>query len=486
MILIVPSIIANIFGGYEQSINLSRNRFEQMRSKRQGNAQKFYEDFCYKLIRDYSAFGEDAKIRGMKTEIQRFFNDDKITFAAVDGTNYKQKMEDYMIFFGGAYAVKGEINFQDSPPRTRYKKWSSKEDVSMVAYVPIPYADLNDISEDQFIMIPDKERFDLLSIDTKLMQLAEIFLLYTIIDNPNYHPDFVIWDHSMSGVMASNELVPEVINMVDNIVMGSKINYQDVVIAFSHPHNESLDIPEMRHVEPYNYILRKLMKDRSINLSEVESEQGIKKEIILNKIRKYLLRSPNDEGSIATLENDILSINPKWLNSWSNSITFFKNFCQRLFNEKDSSVLIYERFAENDEKREHWISPTDLTYLIAIGIRAVTELAWQNKVMLVGIVKDSASTYFSQKYLGTMRHIGAPDYTFEDVLLPWSDRLFLQALPQMNDAFNSPWSTIEFDSVFMTLHVQRGENGAPEIVGVKGNILNNERLFFSFFSSILS
>jgi len=450
-----------------------------MRSKRQANAQKFYEDFCHKLIRDYSNFDQESKIRSLKTEINRFFNSDKITFAAVDGTNYKQKMEDYMIFFGGAYAVKGEIDFQDNPPRTRYKKWSSKEDVSMVAYVPIPFADLNDISEGQFIMTPDKERFDLLSIDTKLMQLAEIFLLYTIIDNPNYHPDFVIWDHSMSSVMASTELPPENINMVDNTVMGSKINYQDIVISFSHPYNENLDIPKVRIVETYNYILRRLMKDRKIDLNEIETNSGIKKEIILNKIRRYLLQSPNNEGPIAKLEGNILQIEHKWLNSWNNSLSFFKNFCQRLFNDKDSSVLIYERFDDNGIRREQWISPTDLTYLISIGIRAVSELAWQNKVMLVGIVKDSTSTYFSQKYLGTMRYVEAPGYTFEDILLPWSDRLFLQTLPQMNEAFTSPWSTIEFDSVFMTLHVQKNiENGQPEIAGVKGNIINNERLFF--------
>jgi len=449
-----------------------------MRTTRQKNAQKFYEDFFKNLIVDYSDFEKDDKRRKLKGSVRRFFNSDKVNFAAVDGTNFKEQMEDFMIFFGGAYAVKGEINFEGNPPVTKYHKWSSKEDVSMVAYVPIPYADLNDISEGQFILQPDKERFNLLYIDTKLMQLAEIFLLYTIIDNPTYHPDFVIWDQSMSGVMASNELHPEDINMIDNKIMGTKVSYQDVVITFSHPFDEILDIPQMRIVESYNYILRRLMKDRSIDLDKLAQENGINKNIIYNKIRKYLLEQHSKEEPIATKDNDILKINPKWLNSWNDSISLFKNFCQRLFNDKDSSVLIYERFDDNGIKREQWISPTDLTYLIAIGIRVVTELAWKNKVMLVGIVKDSASTYLSQKYLGVMRQINAPGYKFEDILLPWSDRIFLQSLPQMNEEIKSPWSTLEFDSVFMTLHVQKNlDSGKPEIVGVKGNIINNERLF---------
>lgn len=474
----MPSIISNIFGGYEQSVSLSRSRFENMRTTRQENAQKFYNDFFKNLLINYSDFEKEDKRRKLKSALRQIFNSDKVNFAAVDGTNFKEQMEDFMIFFGGAYAVKGEINFVDNPPVTRYKKWSSKEDVSMVAYVPIPYADLNDISDNQFIMAPDRERFDLLSIHTKLMQLAEIFLLYTIIDNPTYHPDFVIWDQSMSGVMASNELRAEKINMVDNTVMGFKINYQDIVVTFSHPYENNLDVPKLRNVESYNYILRRLMKERQLDIDKLAKENGIGKALVFNKINNYLLKEHSGTQPIAKREGDIIKLNPRWINSWNDSMSLFKNFCQRLFNDKDASVLIYERFDEYGKRQEHWISPTDLTYLIAIGIRAVTELVWKNKVMLVGIVKDSTSAYLSQKYLGVMREIKAPNYDFKDILLPWSDRLFLQSLPQTNEEIKSPWSTIEFDSVFMTLHVQRNPIiGKPEIVGVQGNIINNERLY---------
>lgn len=474
----MPSIISNIFGGYKQSLDLTRQRFENMSTKRQQNAQKFYQSFFKNMMIDYSHFKDESKRRQLKTVVRQIFNSDKITFAAVDGTNFKEAMEDYMIFFGGAYAVKGEINFEGDPPITKYKKWSSKEDISMVAYVPVPYADLNDISENQFIMEPDKDRFDLLSIHSKLMQLAEVFLLYTIIDNPTYRPDFVIWDQSMSGVMTSNEEAPEMISMLNNKIMGIKVHFQDAVITFSHPYDDILDVPHMRSVESYDYILRRLMKDRSINVSDIAKQFGIEKDLILRKIKRYLLEPHSDAEPIAKQEGDIIKINPFWLNSWDNSITIFKNFCQRLFNQKDSTVLIYERFDDDGIRRERWISPTDLTYLIAIGIRAVTELAWKNKVLLVGIVKDSSSTYLSQRYLGVMRQIKSPGYDFEDVLLPWSDRIFLQSLPPLNEEIKSPWSTIEYDSVFMTLHVQRNpETKQPEIVGMRGNIINKERLY---------
>lgn len=475
----MPSIISNIFHGYSESLDHSRERFEKMSSKRQENAQKFYTDFFKNLIRIYSDFDNDAKVRQLQNSLKRVFGKTTISFAAIDGTNFKQQMEDFMIFFGGAYAVKGEINHEGNPPITKYRKWSSKEDVSMVAYVPIPYADLNDVSDNQFILSPDDERFDLLSIDTKLMQLAEIFLLYTTLNNSTSRPDVVIWDQSMSGVMASNDEPPEMINMVGNEIMGQKIAYQDAVIAFSHPYQDTLKIPSVRSVEVYDSILKEIMKGNEVDLKEFSEKNNLDKQIVINKIRKYLLTEHDNSPSIAMKSGDILKVNPMWRNSWYNSVTMFQNFCNRLFNKKDSSVLIYKRYSDDGTYDEHWISPTDLKYLISIGLRAVVELAWENQAMLVGIVKDSASTHLSQKYLGTMRFVGAPQYQFEDILLPWSDRLFLQALPKKNTEFKTPWSTIEFDSVFMTLHVQRNNTTLkPEITGVQGNILNKERLFF--------
>lgn len=69
------------------------------------------------------------------------------------------------------------------------------------------------------------------------------------------------------------------------------------------------------------------------------------------------------------------------------------------------------------------------------------------------------------------------------VLLPWSDRDFLENLVWIDNTLKAPWSTIEFDSVFMTLHLETDRNGKYLIRG-GGNkeysneiIEPNERLF---------
>jgi len=115
--------------------------------------------------------------------------------------------------------------------------------------------------------------------------------------------------------------------------------------------------------------------------------------------------------------------------------------------------------------------------LISIGIRALVEECWKHDILLIGIVKDSASRYLTRNYVGVMDYIGR----YEDVphvALPWSDRDFLETLIWIDDSIVAPWSTIEFDSVFMTLHVEKDERGNKNIFGVRGNIVAPpERLF---------
>ena len=62
--------------------------------------------------------------------------------------------------------------------------------------------------------------------------------------------------------------------------------------------------------------------------------------------------------------------------------------------------------------------------------------------------------------------------------LPWTDRIFCETLPLIDESLQAPWSTIEFDSAFMTLHRERDpQTQQPKVAGVMGRIVNQERLF---------
>jgi hypothetical protein len=166
--------------------------------------------------------------------------------------------------------------------------------------------------------------------------------------------------------------------------------------------------------------------------------------------------------------------------SWAYTRDFFQNICTRLFLRKEPSALQYDAPDASGRVRRRWMAPDDLGFLIAVGMRLLIEECWQRNVLLYGIVKDSSSRYLTRNFMGVSLETGFhPELEQLQVgTLPWTDRIFCESLPLLDESLAAPWATIEFDSAFMTLHRERiGDTDATRIAGVMGRIVNQERLF---------
>jgi hypothetical protein len=126
------------------------------------------------------------------------------------------------------------------------------------------------------------------------------------------------------------------------------------------------------------------------------------------------------------------------------------------------------------------MAPDDLGFLIAVGMRLLIEECWARKILFYGVVKDSSSRFLTRNFLGVSLETGFhPDLRGLEIgLLPWTDRIFCETLPRIDENLSAPWCTIEFDAAFMTLHRERAdEAGSTRVLGVLGWIVNQERLF---------
>jgi len=97
------------------------------------------------------------------------------------------------------------------------------------------------------------------------------------------------------------------------------------------------------------------------------------------------------------------------------------------------------------------MSAREVQFLTGIGLRLLIEECWRKRILLVGIAKDSMSSYFYRNYLGSLhieRGENSPSIHAEFNI---SDRSVLELLPQLIDELRAPWATIEFDSAFMTV-----------------------------------
>lgn len=492
--------ISRIMMGYKSALDKSRERYENMYKDRFENTKTFYDVFLKNLIitlRD--RYGEEYKKKELMRLIRNFFRKDILKFIAVDGTCYKHQLTDYMVFFGAAYAIRGSIDLISYPPKIKYERFSAEEDVSMVAYVPIPFAELDNIQDEhlQFI-VSDNNKIDLSSIHVLLMQLAEIYLLYSLAKKTAIEsPKLLLWDQSISGTLASTDVgildsegKPK-IKLIGFNEIGRPLLTQDIIIAYSHPWNEELDVPTPKEFRMYNYIIRKTHEKGTISLSELSKESAIDKQRILTKLQegkklgKYILAKKNEiprnmeDQPILIFDesSETLSFNSAFKGSWEFVISIFEYICKKLFKEKDPEALIYRRYIGGEEE-EAWLTPNDLRFLIAVGLRALIEECWKQGILLVGVVKDSSSKYFTRNYIGVCDYLGIYNINddIKDKPLPWTDRTLLELLPFIDENISTPWSTVEFDSVFMQLHLEKSPKGKVEVHGVRGEATNPERV----------
>jgi hypothetical protein len=300
----------------------------------------------------------------------------------------------------------------------------------------------------------------------------------------------IMLDRSPSSVLADVALQPEAIPMLHYPFDRRQLTIEDATVALAHPFNRVLGIPTLKRFRQYMALIAELhyRRSKTLNLDEFESRHNISRRALSHAL-DYLTQ-PRNEGQQNIAPFARLESRPgaSWLvtdvdcvSSWDYCLGLFEYICRRLFIEKDPRALVYASPDADGVVRQRWMSPDDVRFLIAIGIRALIEKCWERNILLTGIIKDSASRYLTRNYLGVMKNLreqGYPELTSLEVRqLPWTDRVFLELLPLTDEALEAPWASIEFDSTYMTLHAEEGPDGQPTIAGVRRHIVAPERLF---------
>jgi hypothetical protein len=489
------STISKIYGSYGDALDFSREQFDDLYTGRARNAGEFYRAFFHDLVCSFAGhFTDPASCRTLHRQIERFFGTKQLDFVAIDGTCAKDPFQDFIVFSACAYGAKGQINLDDDPPTVRYQKWTIDKDVSMVTYIPVPFsqfADVADLDRAETFLVSDSERVDLSNIDTKIMELAEIYLAYNVATSSALEfPKIIMLDRSPSSMLADVALQPEAIPMLHYPFDRRQLTVEDATVALAHPFNRALGIPTLKKFRQYMALVAEFHNQRSkaISLDEFASRYAVTRRDLSNAIDYLTKGRQHGQQTIAPFAREEVRQGKTWLitdvdcvASWDYCLGLFEHVCHRLFIEKDQQALLYEAPDEYGAVRLRWMSPDDIRFLIAIGIRALIEKCWERKILLTGIIKDSASRYFTRNYLGVMKYAGDQGYpelmTLDVHQLPWTDRIFLELLPLVDDTLSAPWASIEFDSAFMTLHAEGEPGDRPIIAGIKQFIVAPERLF---------
>jgi hypothetical protein len=487
----MSSEISKTLRAYRQALEESRGRYEGLYTSRGKNAIVFYQKYVNRLVRQFAGLFQEASARRrLHREVRRLLGSEKLDFVAIDGSCNKDPFNDFVVFSACAYGAKGQLELEESAdrPRIRYRRWELERDVSMVAYVPVPFAQLAEaVGEKEDFLVSDQERVNLASVHTKLMQLAEVYLAYNVVTSSTIErPRLVLMDLLPSSVLASIAGSPTSINLSGYEHDRRRLDFRDIVVALAHPLNSELDLPNRNRFRLHQLILGELhrTRKRSLDLRQLSQRSGVELPALLRAASGAPLYG--DTGRFTETQKGIVdsagsgSLIPRAArvgelvgeeftcgfdvrHSWDFSISLFRSICDRLFRKKEADAMIYQVKDAEGTTREHWLDPNDIDFLTAVGLRALIEACWEQKVLLLGIAKDSASRYFTRNYLGILRHaVGVPELaTMEVGKLPWTDRMFFEFVANVIDEVTAPWATCEFDSAFMTLWMAavRDQNG---------------------------
>ncbi len=472
--------ISDIFGLYDKALSQTRSRLEQRIEEGTRELQIFYDEFLKNhIVSYYNLFINEAYRRELHRELQQRHRSSTLRFWAIDGACKKIETADMAIFYGGAYVVKGELGLQDNPPLLTYRESEPEDDSSLVAYLPLTPEDLTTIEPENRFVVNDSERISISGLDTSLMLLAENYLCYRGASGLD-RPHLILWDHSLSSVLAN--ATPNVRNLrfAGVKIAGETIWYPDLLVGYSKPWNEELDVPSKKAHRLWERAIAKIYQneEHSLDLAEFAEETKIPLQKVIGQLKilwecdKYGKKHDNSNppDALVKKERTLLSLNPEYQNSPAKIKRLYLHFTDQFFKEKDPTVLLYTYEDENGLERTRFLSSDELSFLLAIGLRFTMEECWRNGVMFIGVVKDSASTYFTNHYFGVLRHIG--EFNFTPRLIPATDRLTLERLPFIDGELNGPWSSTEFDSVFMTLRLKKDwGSDKPKIQGVRGDVL---------------
>lgn len=442
--------------------------------------EAFYNQFLKDHVVKYAdLFRNQAFRKEMHRELEQRYRSSTLRFWAIDGACKKIDTSDLAIFYGGSYVVKGQLALQSNPPLLSYHESEPEDDSSLVAYLPLSPEDLTVIDPENRFFVDDSERISASGLDTSLMLLAEIFMCYRGASGSD-RPHIILWDHSLSSVLANATPNVRELRFSGVEIVGESVWYPDLLVGYSKPWNDAMDVPSRKSHRLWERAIAKLYGSptKSLDLREFSRDTKLPMSVVESQIKliwecdKFgkMYENGNPVDALVKKEGDILELNTDYLNSPAKIERLFLYFCNKLFQDKDPSILIYNFRDESGRERNRFLSQDEISFLLAVGLRLTFENAWKNMITFIGVSKDSASTYFTNHYLGVMRHIG--QFNFDSRRIPATDRLTFERIPFIDEKIEGPWSSTEFDAVFMTLRMLK-EFGTKEakLQGVRGNVL---------------
>ncbi|MGC8850119.1 MAG: DNA double-strand break repair nuclease NurA, partial [Candidatus Bathyarchaeia archaeon] len=446
-------------------------------------AGKFYDALLSRII--VSSFNFSL---AYETALE-MFGSPMVRFAAVDGSEDKRFVAGLAVFWGGAYAATGVIEFKPkSPPRIRYDTGFMQHGRGVSSCIPL-YLDKVE-TVDQSIRSPgepgaftvakpltEQGVIDNSSIADWVMTFSELYLAYKLVEEMDVK--VLLLDRSLSGTQTS--LMYDTSNrdrwMRDAAIRGlmveeKPLDLNEMAYGRHYIANPSLGIPPPRG-DYIRYAAIQLLQRRKgpLSFEEISRELGMEAGDRC-RILERALREDVREGYIDERKG-LYSASSRYSEAWGRIKRLVLSLAHRLFEEDVENPLRIET-----PEGSRWLTTLDLALLSLYTLYMLLEECWGRRILLIGLAKDTTARDFKSHVVPVCASAGIWSLEAESVEnLPSTDRMLLQAVSLFNhEKIPVPWSLIEYDSAFQTI-IPDSERGGCYVRGAIENKIIPERLF---------
>ncbi|MGD0638053.1 MAG: hypothetical protein ABSA72_08445 [Nitrososphaerales archaeon] len=413
------------------------------------------------LLRPLNREAASAKARD-------YFGEGEHVAIGIDGSRDFDERLQMMLFYANAtgYSCPFHVGRETTFDLARAKRESR---LSASAAIPLWAEDFSDVLPD----LPEVElelEYSMQRLPNSFMTLAELYLGTKATEKAR----IIFMDRPLSGtnsILARDARLllrsgsSNLAKMPGQEGLDTMLNIS-LAIAVGPP---SFAIPDRRRFTPHR-VLRELIKGE-LTRGELAQRLSLDERQLasaLNRLKKYGERHAG--GIVEDVGGSTLRLRDGVKGYWENSVALAESYVRRVFDRGEPPLNLGD---------DDWLTILDVNVIALIMLQRLCELSIKNKVMLIGIAKDTTATDISRAVL--------PFATAKERIRLKSpppglnnDRAFLSILSAMNRGFQPPWRLSGYDSAFTTIFAPRGEGKFTPA----RKVVSREQLFVrSYFQS---
>jgi hypothetical protein len=412
-----------------------------------------------------------------------FFGSDTVGYLAIDGTDSIDVQLDLIVFYVGAFAYSGTVSFKATGVEVGSP---AAMDSGLSASAAIP------LSEEDAAQVFGQKRESGVEVDaerlpTTLMHLAEFYLTHKGVTGDR-SIRIVLLDRTLAGdvahlVWSTKDFIADKLCILDGMdTPAGRVTAFDLELARMLLPNKELATPTPRSQFLKFAAVLELFGGEALTVDQLISRIGADP--------RWAGRLAND---LADLDKDFgvfEQTEPTYVLKrgtaayWERVLHATLSVAQHIFNPENGHPLRIMKGAS-----EVWITADDLDYMVLVLIRALTRKAWSDRILPIGLVKDTSAFEFVKAVVPLLTISGLMPSTRRFPNFN-SDKMLFQTNSVVNAAdVPTPWHTPEIDAAFRTVapvHDQALGAGSARVNGAFENVIYQERVYLKTYMQLWS